>query len=66
MKERLVRLVDAGFMWSKPGTRPRALSLNFAACLTLAYFRNNVTDKLLAAFFGVSQRRCRALLLISK
>ncbi|WP_366223452.1 transposase family protein [Rathayibacter toxicus] len=53
-------------MWSKPGTRPRALSLNFAACLTLAYFRNNVTDKLLAAFFGVSQRRCRALLLISK
>ncbi|QOD11217.1 helix-turn-helix domain-containing protein [Rathayibacter toxicus] len=42
-------------MWSKPGTRPRALSLESALFLTLAYFRHNVTEKFLAPFFGVSQ-----------
>ncbi|WP_407692401.1 helix-turn-helix domain-containing protein [Rathayibacter toxicus] len=42
-------------MWSTPGTRPRALSLESALYLTLAYFRHNVTDEFLASFFGVSQ-----------
>lgn len=51
----LCRLVEAEFVWTKPGTRTRTLSLESALFLTLAYFRHNVTEKFLATFFGVSQ-----------
>ena len=41
--------------WCKPNEKPRKLTLNPALQMTLIYHRHNLTEELLARFFGIWQ-----------
>ena len=42
-------------IWHRPNEKPRKLSLNQTLQMTLIYHRHNLTEELLAGFFGISQ-----------
>ncbi|WP_068250191.1 helix-turn-helix domain-containing protein [Rathayibacter tritici] len=51
----LAERIENEFMWRRRRGRPRRLSLEGALRVTLLYYRQNVTEQLIADVVGVSQ-----------